>query len=146
MKSLKAKSGVIPKFIRPSESRLTKQVREKNNQPSKTVPNQSMTITEMVARYRKGLPIYGSSKTPIYSGESTLRDLTTMDLVDRQAYIDSVADHLVEVRARLDQNAKTVEEKKFLAAVDKEVRDRITKMHSDAAAEAKKSKDEKPPF
>ena len=35
---------------------------------SKTVPDQSMTLRELLIRYAKGLPLEGS-KTPIWEGE-----------------------------------------------------------------------------
>jgi hypothetical protein len=39
-----------------------------NNQESKTVPDQSMTLRELLVRYAKGLPLEGQ-KTPIWEGE-----------------------------------------------------------------------------
>lgn len=83
---------------------------EVNNEPSRTVPNQSMTILEMVKRHQQGLPIEGSKGIPLYSGEELIPDLSGMDLADKQEYIDSVADHLVEVRARIDAAKKEAAE------------------------------------
>lgn len=132
--------GVLPKVSRPADAKWRPKKYEQNTKPSRTIPNQSLTITEMVERYRKGLPIHANAKAPIYGGEAELRDLDTMDLVDRQAYIDSVADHLVEVRARLEENAKTEAQKAHLAEVDKQVRERIASMYPDKPG----STDEKP--
>lgn len=101
---------------------------EKNLLPSATVPGQSMTVLEMVQRHRAGLPI-DSTKGALYAGEEFIPDLSSMDLVDRANYMDSVADALVEVRARLEANAKTEKEKEFLAKVDSEVRKKLASIN-----------------
>lgn len=91
---------------------------EHQTEKSLTVPNQSMTILEMVKRHQKGLPVDGGRQTPIYNGEDLIPDLNNMDLADREAYIDSVADHLVEVRARIQaaekEAASKQKQKEFL--------------------------------
>lgn len=102
---------------------------EINNMPSKTVPGMSMTIAEIVARHRKGLPI-DQSKGALYQGDELVPDISEMDLVDRQNYMDSVADALVEVKARLAQSAKTKKEKEFLDQVDVAVREHLEKLKS----------------
>jgi hypothetical protein len=62
--------------------------REKNyrvfNQPSQTIPDQTMSIKEILERYAKGLPI-GGGLEPIYEEEDTLGiNPKTLDLVDIQ--------------------------------------------------------------
>lgn len=101
---------------------------EVNNEPSKTVPGLSMTILEMVKRHQAGQPI-DQSKGPIYrEGDEVIPDISQMDLVDRHAYMDSVADALVEVRERIAASAKNDEERAFLARVDEEVRLKMTEI------------------
>ena len=50
-------------------------------QPSMTIPDQTISIKELVSRFAKGLPI-AEGKTPIYdeSGESEGIDLRKLDL------------------------------------------------------------------
>lgn len=103
---------------------------EKNSMPSKTVPGQTMTVAEMVARYRKGLPI-DQTKGALYQGEELLPNIDHMDLIERAEYMDSVADALVEIRAKLESEAKTNQEKEFLKKVDIEVRARMQKLRDD---------------
>lgn len=100
---------------------------EMNYLPSKTVPGQSMTIQEMVKRHRQGLPI-DESKGALYQGEELLPDISNMDLVDRQAYMDSVADALVEVKARIQASAKTTKEKEILDRIDVAVREKLKEL------------------
>lgn len=56
---------------------------EKNYGPSLTIPDQTMTIRQIVDRYAKGLPIDGA-RTPIWDEEDDLPDWRTLDLVERQ--------------------------------------------------------------
>lgn len=105
-----------------------KKMTEKNMGKSMTIPNQSMTVLEMIQRHRKGLPIEGRPGQIYHEGEEPLQNLDNMDLIDRQNYIDSVADALVEVKRRLEENAKTEKEKEFLKKVDMEVRQRLAAM------------------
>lgn len=102
---------------------------EKNNQPSQTKPGQSMSILEMVQRHRKGLPI-DQAKGALYQGEELIPDISNMDLIDRQAYMDSVADALVEVKAKLQEEAKTNKEKEILAKVDEMVRQKLAEINA----------------
>lgn len=55
---------------------------EVNNQPSETVPDQAMSIKEIMTRYAKGLPL-GGAKTPTWDEEDDLPDLRTLDLEER---------------------------------------------------------------
>lgn len=103
---------------------------EVNLEKSKTVPNQTMTILQMIQRHRKGLPI-DESKGALYQGDELVPDISKMDLVDRQNYIDSVADALVEVRARLEEQVKTNQQKEWLKQVDTEVRKRMADIKSE---------------
>lgn len=53
------------------------------SKPSLTVPDQTLPIKEILARYAKGIPV--GVKTPIYEGEdSDFPDPRTLDLVDLQ--------------------------------------------------------------
>lgn len=103
---------------------------EKNDQVSKTKPGMTMTIKEMIERHRKGLPIdqTKSGKQMFVEGDEPLQNMDHMDLVDKQNYIDSVADALVEVRTRLEESAKTNKEVQFLKKVDEEVKKRLARI------------------
>lgn len=103
---------------------------EKNMLPGMTVPGQSMTVQEMVRRHKAGLPI-DQKKGVLFSGEELIPDLNDMDLVDRAAYMDAVADQLIEVRARIAEATKSKEQKEFLEAVDKKFKEELAKHYPD---------------
>lgn len=125
----KSTGEVLPPRIKTwMQADLFPKVHEKNNEPSKTVPGLSMTILEMVKRHRQGLPIDESKGALYQGGEEPLPDLSKMDLVDRAAYMDSVADALVEVKSRLAATAKSKAEKEFLDKVDAAVREKLSKL------------------
>jgi hypothetical protein len=42
---------------------------EINNQPSCTIPDQSISIPEMISRYTRGLPLGAGIRTPYYDDE-----------------------------------------------------------------------------
>lgn len=105
---------------------------EVNKEKSLTQPGQSMSILKMIENHRKGLPIEGQKGIPVYNGEEILPDLKNMDLADREAYIDSVADHLVEVRLRIDEAKKVADQKSKIEEFEKWHKERLKKMAAEA--------------
>jgi hypothetical protein len=74
---------------------------EKNGQPSMTVPDQTMSIRELLRRYASGLPL-GGSKEPIYEGEDGDGvDPRYLDLAERQELEISARQELAEIEERL---------------------------------------------
>lgn len=79
--------------------------------PSETVPNQSMTITEIYKRYASGRSLSGI-KNPVYDDDGNrgfdltfddyMPDLTKMDLADRQEIMENAREQLEEVKKRLN--------------------------------------------
>lgn len=100
---------------------------EVNTHPSEARPGQSMTIKEMVERHRRGLPLT-ESKGALYQGEELFPDLSQMDEIDKAAYMDSVADALVDLRAKIDLEAKTKQEKDLVAKIDELARKKFEEM------------------
>ncbi len=76
---------------------------EKNYLPSETIPDMTMSIPEMIQRYQRGIPI--PMRTPQYD-EEYIPDIHTMDLVDRENYINAFADELQEEHALLLEKQK----------------------------------------
>lgn len=54
------------------------------NDISLTIPDETMSIKEILIRYAKGLPIGGINQNPIYDENSNGINLKTLDLVDLQ--------------------------------------------------------------
>jgi len=57
---------------------------EVNTQPSKTVPDQTMSVRTIMDRYAKGLPIAGGMRKPEYYGDTYMPDFKRMDISERQ--------------------------------------------------------------
>ncbi len=80
-----------------------------NNEPSQTVPDQSMTLRELLIRYAKGLPLEGA-RTPIWEGEEGFeRDPETLDLAEREELAEKARQELKEIEERV--KAKVAEKK-----------------------------------
>lgn len=63
--------------------------------PSLTIPDQSLSIKEILARYARNQPLHVAHYEPIYDGEDNeLPDPRTMDLVDRAEMAESVREQL----------------------------------------------------
>ena len=79
---------------------------EVNNDPSLTVPDQTMSIKEIMVRYARGIP-FDNTKIPIYDGEDDILegiDWRTLDLSEREEFKTRVSQELFELqRQRLAQ-------------------------------------------
>lgn len=79
--------------------------------PSLTIPDETMSIREILSRHARGLPISGQ-KVPLYEGEEDIMpDLRHMDLADRQYILEQAADELDALKNRLNQKPKEKDEK-----------------------------------
>lgn len=96
-----------PIYPIPSRYDYTKQAGEANYQPSRTIPDQAMSINEILDRYRRGLS-FTNGKIPIYDSEQgdTLLvppDWDKMDLSEQHDYKIDMARKLAEFRKRQRQ-------------------------------------------
>lgn len=75
--------------------------------PSDTVPGMAMSIQDLLRRHAAGLPLDGQ-RVPFYEGDENMEDselqghpdLSKMDLVDRQEYIESQQQRLDDLRKK----------------------------------------------
>lgn len=81
---------------------------EINNDPDQCIPDQSMTVREIMDRFTRGLPL-DAGKVPIYEGEEYSPDLLHMDLADREEYIQSVFQYAKQVQTTEKQEVENVE-------------------------------------
>lgn len=75
---------------------------EKNDQPSKTVPDQTMSLRELIRRYASGLPINGQ-KVPLYEENpdfDNLPDPRTLDLAEREELALQYAEELAALKEK----------------------------------------------
>lgn len=76
---------------------------EKNNKPSVTIPDQSMTVKEIMSRFARGLSVTGN-KVPVYNGEDDdMPDLSRLDLVERQEVLEQVEQEVKDIKARINE-------------------------------------------
>lgn len=80
---------------------------EKNDLPSLTLPDQTMSIPEIMARYAKGLSL-GAQKTPIYEGEDDPGegvDPRTLDISERLDMAKQFHQELRELKKKYAKKA-----------------------------------------
>lgn len=116
-----------PVFNRPWFKQIHKPNKETSSRPSATVPDSSMTLTEMLQRVKRGLPI-NSGAQPVYNGERLLPNWKQMDLIDRANAIKLANDNVKDKKQR-----RKVELEKF----DKLQADIKAKQEADKAAAEK---------
>jgi hypothetical protein len=83
---------------------------EINNLPSETIPDQSMSVRELLSRFANGLPL-GGLKEQTYEGEDGDGiDPRRLDLAERQELEIAARQELAEIEERL--KSKKVEKSK----------------------------------
>jgi len=78
---------------------------ESSNKPSMTIPDQSMTVSELVEGNKRGLPL-GGAKVPIWDENPEteyLPDLNRLDLAEIQDMKDNAQAIINEKRADLEK-------------------------------------------
>lgn len=85
---------------------------EINDQPSETIPDESMSIREILARFAQGLSV-GGGRTPIYDEDDDFPDPRTLDLAEiqdlRERYEAELADRKAKAEAaRLERQQRKI--------------------------------------
>lgn len=88
---------------------------ETNPYPSQTIPNEAMSIREIMIRYSRGLPIDG--KVPIFDEENDLPDPRKLDLAEIQQLREEYEAELKQIK---ETQAKTEEARKKAQNDEKE--------------------------
>jgi hypothetical protein len=81
---------------------------EVNNEPSETIPDQSMSIRTLLDRYSRGLPISGE-RTPIWQQGDDYNDMPdprTLDLAERQEFAEQYQQELKSLQKTLKSEKK----------------------------------------
>lgn len=80
---------------------------EENNKPSLTIPDQTLTIRQIIDRYTRGLPISTSMQNPIFQEDEVFNDVpdvNRLDLHDRMEFANNARQELEDIKNKL--NAK----------------------------------------
>ena len=84
---------------------------EKNSLPSLTIPDQTLSVKEIMDRFVRGLPVEGA-KIPIYEGdESDLPDLSRMDLTERHETIERIKNEVDTLKKKAQKPRVRTEDK-----------------------------------
>lgn len=97
-------------FQTPFNRDLFPREHEKNTKPSMTIPDQTLSIREIVKRFANGLPVNGE-RVPMYEeheSENTgyMPDPTTMDLAEREEYVNAIDEQIREINKANRQKQK----------------------------------------
>lgn len=82
---------------------------EKSDMPSLTVPDQTMSITEILRRYASGLPL-DKGKVPIWEGEEELPDIKRMDLVEIQELTQAAQEVITDAEEKLNKRQQKLKD------------------------------------
>lgn len=113
------------KFQKQWDYHPDKQHYSKNTLPSLTIPNDAMSIPEMLDLYARGLPVDGMEKVPVYHGEEQhYPDMSKMDLADQEAFIEyAKQDYETKKNNYItEQKNKQRAERKAQQLLDKKIR------------------------
>lgn len=92
-----------------------------NSQPSLTVPNQSMTVDEILRRHTLGLPMTGQ-KVELWEGdEQIMPDLQGLDLSEIQELKEQALQKITDIRTRYAKEQDKQKREKLLHELKKEI-------------------------
>ena len=82
---------------------------EQNNQPSLTIPDQTLTIKEILQRYASGQSLEG--KTPYYDeteSEEYMPDPRYMDLAEREELSQNFREEIQHIKTKAEKRKEKV--------------------------------------
>ena len=84
-----------------------------NNQPSMTVPDQTLTLRQILDRYARGLPLGGTNESPIFDEEETNEgiDIRTLDLSEVHELTQQRVNELNALKSEYDKKRRTSSER-----------------------------------
>ena len=118
----KLSSEPIPLIRTHYNSRFYPKHGEINLEPSMTIPDEAMTIAEIVRRYASGLPLTGG-KVPMYEEEGDMPDLSKLDLAERQIIIEEAQEEIKAISDRVNKRKQEAAEYRM----EKLIKERLAK-------------------
>ncbi|QXP07947.1 MAG: hypothetical protein [Arizlama microvirus] len=113
----------LPQFKNTTNAHLFPKNYEVNTMPSETIPDQTMSMTEILRRFASGLPL-GASKVEMYDGgEDDIYDginPATLDLAEKQQIADMAKQELQEIQNRMNDRKERELTKKQQKAWEKQ--------------------------
>lgn len=116
---------------------------EKNSGISQTVPDDTMSMAEILKRFASGQPVNASSRTPYYDSENDFEevpDLPKMDLSEQADYFEAHRNNLAALRNKFNFD----KEEQRMAAVKEQLRKELKAELDEQQASFIPSKGEQP--
>lgn len=85
---------------------------ETTNKPSMTIPDQTMSIPELMRRYANGQTL-GGSKVPVYDGDEDILNgvnWQSLDLSEKAAYMKEFANELKDHKKQINASKQPAKE------------------------------------
>lgn len=99
---------------------------EKTDKPSLTVPDQAMSVQELIKRFASGLPLT-AARVPLYDGEEETIDLDRLDLVERKEILDEARREMLDIDKRVKERRMLAEKQKLDEIIERRVAERESK-------------------
>ena len=78
---------------------------EVNSQPSMTIPNDTMSLRQMLDRYARGMAL-PERPLPYYDEENVFPNMAKMDLTERADYLESQKEKVLLLQKQLEDERK----------------------------------------
>ena len=125
------------RFKNPYNASLFAKDHEVNPLPSLTVPDQSMTVREILIRHSNGIP-FQAGRVPIYDGAEDFNDflpnLASLDISERQDLYERSQRYLENYRNSEAKNRKDEERERFEREVEKRMQSVLKPLAAPSAA------------
>lgn len=115
----------------------------KFSKPGLTVPDQSMTISQILRRHAQGLPAMGGRQMIFEAVENAgfdderIPDLRNLDFAEKQEVLERIDQELRDIKVRVNKERKAKRDAQYKADLEKEVQLALGKQRAEAAAAAK---------
>lgn len=97
---------------------------------SLTVPNQAISVREIIRRFQQGLPLEGViNQQPIFEGEEEIPDFKGMDYTDLDDYKQNIAETLKKVQEDEKKQAESKRQSEYEKAISKAVEERLAEQN-----------------
>lgn len=100
------------------------------NEPSMTIPDDTLSIRQIMERHAQGLPTTGT-RVPMYDEEDDLPDPRRLDLAEKQELQELFAEELQEIQAREEERTKPKSKKELQQPDPKKEEETPTKENKD---------------
>ena len=88
---------------------------EENSQPSLTIPDQTLSVTEILARHTRGQDISQFIRAIQHGDDQDLPDLARMDISERYDYIEATRIEIKRLQQQAAEEIRAARQKKLIS-------------------------------